>query len=746
MRRYFLLSIVAPLLFLSLISAQPWSDQVQSLIDQMTLKEKVGQMTQVTIDLICKGQANSMDAPYQIDEEKLKRAVVEYGVGSILNVPRGNYPNAEAWQEIITTIQKTAQETRLKVPVLYGLDHIHGVSYIAGGTLFPQPLALASTWNKDMTKKVAEITAYESRAAGVPWSFSPALDIGRNPEWPRLWESFGEDVHMNAVMGKATVEGFQGEDPAESDKIAACLKHFTGYGMPLSGKDRTPAWIPERYLREYYLPQYQEAINAGALSIMVNSGEINGVPTHADKMLLTDILRGEMGFNGLLVTDWQDIHYLFDRHMIAPTLKEAVRLAIEAGIDMSMTPTTYDFADLLAKLVEEGSISESRIDLSVGRILMVKEALGLFKRTHEPLSNFPKFGSDSHQEVSLQAATESIVLLKNEENILPLSKSAKVLVTGPTANTLRSLNGGWSTNWQGDAVDTHLKDFNTILQGIQYLLGADQVSYVEGASFDKVTSLKEAEKAAKKADYIILCLGELSYCEDSGNLNDLHLPHAQYTLAHKLANIGKPIILVVTEGRPRIIRPVVPVAKAVLGSFYPGPQGGNAIARILFGDANPSGKMAFTYPQYANSITPYDHKYTEDRDVDRSGKSFNPQFEFGHGLSYSTFEYNDLTLNNTTVSAYVGITVSVEVKNTGSREGMEVVQLYVSDLFASITPPVKRLRSFKKINLKPGESKKVEFELPIQELAFVGMDNQWVVEPGEFAIQIGELKEVFRVK
>ena len=676
----------------------------------------------------------------------MEKAVISYGVGSILNVPTGSYPDAEAYRQIVSIIQAKVKESRLKIPVLYGLDHIHGVSYIKGGTLFPQPLGLASTWNVSLADEMARITAYESRAAGVPWSFSPAMDIGRNPEWPRLWESFGEDVHMNTVMGLATVEGFQGKDLTGKNSMAACLKHFTGYGMPLSGKDRTPAWIPERYLREYYLPQYQASINAGALTIMLNSGEINGVPTHADKHLLTDILRKEMGFEGLLVTDWQDIHYLYDRHKVANSLKDAVRIAIESGIDMSMTPVSYDFADLLVELVKEGTISESRLDLSVGRILMVKENLGLFERTHYPMTDYPDFGSPKHQEVSLQGAIESVVLLKNENNVLPIAKTAKVLVTGPTANTQRSLNGGWSTTWQGEGADQHLAQFPTILEGIQDLLGEDQVEYAAGATFDEVINMEEALAKAKEVDYIILCLGELSYTEDAGNLNELDLPDAQVELAEQLARSGKPIILIVAEGRPRIIRPVVPISDAILAAFYPGPQGGVAFTQLIFGDANPSGKLAITYPQYANSHTPYDHKYTEDRDVMNSGASFNPQFEFGFGMSYTTFTYSNLQIAVADISAVGELEVTVDVMNSGSRQGKEVVALYVSDLVASITPPVKRLRAFEKVNLEAGQSTTVKFSLPVQALSFIGLENEWVLEAGEFEVSIGPLKQRFRVK
>ncbi|NND31198.1 MAG: beta-glucosidase [Saprospiraceae bacterium] len=739
--------LLIPLIFLTgAISAQPWSERVQDLIKNMSIEEKVGQMTQLTVDMLCEGEPYAITVPFKISEEKLEKAVIQYGVGSILNVPTGTYPGVEAWHQILTTIQDKVQESANKIPVLYGLDHVHGLSYIRGGTLFPQPLGLACSWNTSLAREMAEITAYESRAAGVPWSFSPAMDICRNPVWPRLWESYGEDVYINTVMGKATIEGFQGRDLSNKTSIAACLKHFTGYGLPLSGKDRTPAWIPERYLREYFLPQYQASIDAGALTIMVNSGEINGIPTHADKQLLTDILRHEMHFEGLLVTDWQDIHYLYDRHKIAHSLKDAVRIAIEAGIDMSMTPVSYDFADLLVELVKEGTISESRIDLSVGRILMVKEKLGLFETTHFPVTDYPEFGSERNQEISLQGAVESIVLLKNKNDILPISKDVKVLVTGPTANTQRSLNGGWSTTWQGEGADQYLAEFPTILRGVEDLIGRDLVQYAEGASIDEITDMDLALQKANEVDYIILCLGELSYTEDAGNINDLNLPDAQLELASELAKTGKPMIVILAEGRPRIIRQLAPNSAAILCAFYPGPQGGNALAKLIFGDENPSGKLAITYPQYANSYTPYDHKYTEDRDVMNSGLSFNPQFEFGFGLSYTSFEYSNLQLHNSEVSAVENLQVSVDVKNVGEREGKEVVSLFISDLVASITPPVKRLRAFEKIILKPGESTQVIFELPVQDLAFVGPENRWVIEPGDFELHVGPLRQKFRVK
>ncbi|MDH3648689.1 MAG: glycoside hydrolase family 3 C-terminal domain-containing protein [Saprospiraceae bacterium] len=726
-------------------TSQTWSTQVQNLLEEMTLKEKVGQMTQLSVDMICVGEPYNVVMPAAVDEEKLRKAVLEYGVGSILNTPSGDYVDVDRWQGIIGNIQEEAKKTRLRIPVLYGLDHIHGVSYIKGGTLFPQPLGLACTWNVDLAHEVGVITAYESRAAGVPWSFSPAMDISRNPEWPRFWESFGEDVLMNKEMGLAMVTGMQGNDPENKEKIAACLKHFTGYGLPLSGKDRTPAWIPERYLREYFLPQYQASIDAGALTIMVNSGEINGVPTHADKQLLTDILRGEMGFEGLLVTDWQDIHYLHDRHMIAASLKDAVRLAIEAGIDMSMTPVSYDFADLLVQLVEEKTISESRIDLSVGRILTVKEKLGLFTRSHFPKSDYAKFGSDEFESVSLQAATESLVLLKNSNDVLPINKQSKVLVIGPTSHSMSSLNGGWTTTWQGDRADSDLAQYNTIVEGIRNLVAADQVDFFADIDYQSLDGLALAKTKAAEVDYVILCIGEHSYTEDSGNLNDLNLPPHQLSLAQAMMESGKPIILIYTGGRPRIISQIEPNSTAIVGAFYPGPNGGDAIAQLIYGEMCPSGKLAFTYPQYANSLTTYDHKHTEDRDVMISGQSYNPQYAFGYGLSYTSFIYSNLEIHDRVYQKDGTIEASVTVRNTGQRIGKEVVQVYISDLLASITPPVRRLRAFEKIQLAPGEAKNVTFAIPIRDLAFVGIDNQWTVESGEFRLQIGTETAVLKV-
>ena len=717
----------------------------ESLLQQMTLQEKVGQMTQLSIDTLHKGKPQKIELPPKIDEEQMDFILREKMVGSILNVPTGFLPSREEWYHYIKIIQEKAAETRLQIPVLYGIDAIHGMNYCKDATLFPQPISVAATFNTTLAEDIARTTAYECRAASLPWNFSPALDVGRQAAWPRFWESFGEDVLVNQLMGVASVRGYQGMDTRDKTKVMACLKHFTGYGLPLSGKDRTPAWIPERYLREYFLPAYDAAIQAGAMSIMVNSGEVNGIPVHASYFLLTEILRGQLGFEGLLVTDWQDIVFLHTRHRVASTMKEAVKMSVQAGIDMSMTPFDTQFTDLLIELVEEGTISESRIDVSVRRILKVKEQLGLFEEALHPMENYPLFGGVEHQKVSLDAAREAIVLLKNDNDVLPLPKDARILVCGPAADNKRALNGGWTASWQGDMAEEALEDFPSIWEAIQNIHSGHS-EYREGVSYTAETTVQEVIWKAQEADYIILCLGEDSYCEDLGNTNDLHLDERQTNLALALASMEKPLILVLAEGRPRIINKFAADCDAILGAFYPGPQGARAIAEILFGLLNPSGKLPFTYPQFSNSLIPYDHKYSEDLDVERSGRSFNPQFEFGHGLSYTTFKYSSLKLNKKTFTEHEDIEVSVKVKNTGDRAGQESILLFVSDLYASITPPVKRLRAFQKIHLKAGEQQEVKFVIHPNDLAFIGKHNQWILEPGDFTVKISDLEASFELK
>ena len=723
--------------------------RIDQLIAQMTIEEKAGEMTQLAIDMVCFGDPYNIKEPNTIDPAKLKQVIQDYHVGSILNTGAHGH-SKEWWQDIVSTIQKEAQKTRLKIPVLYGIDAIHGVTYTTESTLFPQPLGMAATWNTALTTDMASITAYETRACGIPWTFSPAMDLCRYPVWSRTWESFGEDVYMNRMFGKAMVEGYQGTDMSDKTKIAACMKHFTGYGAAVSGKDRTPAWVPERMLQEYYLPQYQEAINAGAMTIMICSGEMNGIPVHADKHILADILRGQLGFKGLAVSDWGDIAYLYTRHHVAKDYKESIKMAINAGIDMAMVPTDLDFTKYLIELAKEGSIPMSRMDEAVRRILRVKLALGLFEKPIYPLNDYPKFGSGSYRDKSLQAASESVILLKNKEGILPLPKTAKALVVGPTANSMRSLNGGWTYTWQGDQSDKILESKNTIVEGIEIQTGRGRVTHIEAASQDKLLNIDDAIRAAATADYIILCLGETSYTETPGGINDLNLEEAQVKLALEMAKTGKPIVLVLAEGRPRLISKIEDKMGAIVLSLFTGPEGGDAIAKVLYGEVNPSGKLPLTYPRYANGIVPYDRKSTESFDDPGfpQGKDayYNPQFEFGFGLSYTTFGYKNLSVGKRTFGMNDPIQISVEVTNTGKVEGMEVVQLYTKQLVASITPSERRLRGFQKVSLKPGETKTVQFKLTSKDLAFVGLDNKFVTEAGEFKAMVGGLDAPFELK
>ncbi len=755
--------IAFPLMALSLLFISAFSDKntkqeeklsaariemrIDKLIGQMTLEEKVGQMTQVTIDVISVVENGQIKEPHETDTAKLRKTIVDYHVGSILNVAGHAYTRAH-WFEIISAIQSMAtQKTRLHIPVLYGIDAIHGVTYTEKSTLFPQEIGLAATFNPQLAEQAASITAYETRASYIPWNFSPVLDLGRQPAWPRFWETLGEDVFLAKTMGSAMIRGYEGDDISNKYKVASCLKHYMGYSAPVSGKDRTPAWIPENYLREYYLPTFEAAIKAGAHSIMINSGEINGTPVHADYHILTDILRGELKFKGIAVSDWEDIKRLYTTHHVASSPKEAVKMAVMAGVDMSMVPLDFSFYEYLLELAKDGEVPQSRIDQAVRRILRVKMELGLFEHPYYPATDYPKFGSEEHRLVSLAAARESVTLLKNENGILPLPKTAKVLVTGFAANSMRCLNGGWTYTWQGQLTDKYAAYKSTTLESIQAKIGAENVMFAQGTGYDSLSDMNNALRLAQSSDYIILCLGELSYTEQIGNINDLYLPDAQVEFAKKLAATGKPVILVLTEGRPRIISRFADAMKGILQAYLPGNEGGLAIADILFGDVNPSGKLSYTYPRYPNDITPYDHKYTEDsRDLATSNTSFYPQFPFGFGLSYTTFSFANLKISNTTFGMTDQLRFSVEVTNTGKVKGKEVVQLYVSDLIASITPPVKRLRGFDKIELEPGQTKTVSFEITPADLAFVGRDLKWITEPGEFEASISNLKGKFSIR
>ena len=700
---------------------------VENLMADMSLADKVGEMTQLAIDVLCVGSPYNLSEPHRTEEEKLQKVLVDLKVGSILNCG-GHAYTREEWETFITTIQDYATNKKENgIPVLYGIDAIHGTNYTVGSTLFPQQLGQAASWNRALATECGEVTAYETKASGIPWTFSPVLDIGRDARWPRLWETYGEDPHLASELGVAYIQGLQSDNVDSPYKVASTMKHFLGYSVTLRGKDRGPAWIPDRQLREYFLPTFEAAIAAGAKTVMINSGEINGIPVHANKAILIDLLREELGFKGLAVTDWEDVGYLVSRHRIAEDFKDAIRIAINAGIDMAMVPMDTRFPVLLKELVEEGKVPLSRIDESVKRILMMKKELGLFDRTMENLSEFPDFASPKHQAKALQAAEESIILAKNDDEMLPLSADSKVLVVGPNANSLNVLNGGWTGTWQGDNPKYSTQGKDNILEALKRKKGT-QITY---AAEDEVA-------AAASADVIVACIGEKTYTEKPGDIDDLTLDADQIKLIKDLKETGKPIVLVVIEGRPRVIKDIVDDASAILVGFLPGDAGGEAIANILFGETVPSGKFPITYPKNSNDLITYDHKGTDLVHRDFSMNGFNPQWEFGHGLSYTQFEYSGLTANPTAD----GVSVSVTVTNSGAVEAKEVVQLYVSDLVASITPSVKRLRAFDKINLASGESQTLSFDLSRRDLSFVGIDNEWVFESGDFMIKCGGLEQL----
>jgi beta-glucosidase len=731
------------------------SQKIEALLKRMTLEDKVGQMTELQIGMVSSGSGQDV----KIDAAKLEKAMVRYRVGSILNVT-DQALTVDHWHEIINQIQEAAtKKTPLGIPMIYGIDSIHGANYIQGSTLFPQEIGMAATWNPELMKRASEMTAIETRAAGIPWSFSPVLDVGRQPVWPRFYETFGEDPYLAKVMGVAFVRGLEGSDVGAQDHVAASLKHYMGYSFPLNGRDRTPAWIPENYLREYFLPTFAAAVKAGAHTVMVNSGEINGVPGHVNHHILTDILRGELGFKGFVVSDWEDIKKLVTVWRIAATEKEATRMAVMAGIDMSMVPSDYSFSDNLIALVKEGAVPQSRIDEAVRRILKVKFELGLFENPMPNPALKSKLGLPEARRASLQAARESMTLLKNTNDLLPLSKAKKVLVTGPTADSLLSLNNGWSYVWQGSEESLYPKDRPTIRQAIEAKAGAANVTYVPGTKISRQAGLPsnstptnvETEvdipavvRAASTADVVVLCIGEGSYTETPGNIPDLTLGEPQLKLAAAIEATGKPVVLVLVEGRPRIINRIVDQAGAILMAYNPGNEGGQAIADVLFGDFNPSGRLPFTYPRTPNGLMTYDHKAFEIESFDNAG--FTSQFEFGHGLSYTTFAYSDLRLSQKTITNKDDLSVSVTVTNSGHRAGKEITQLYVSDLVASLSPPGKRLKRFAKLYLEPGQSRTLTFKLRQDDLSFIGLDNKPVVEPGEFEVVIGGLREKFTLK
>lgn len=736
---------------------------VNDLISKMTLEEKVGQMTQINLTVIAKGPNRfSSSFPMEIDDSRANKALVDFKVGSVLNTINNTAQKPSVWFKNISKIQKIAMNNnRLGIPVIYGIDAIHGTTYTDGATMFPQQITTAASWNPENAYNMAQVCAYETRASSIPWNFSPVLDLGLDPRFPRQFETFGEDPLLVERFGVEMIKGYQGFDNNVSNKhkVAACMKHFVGYHATISGKDRTPAYIPDNVLSEYHIESFKKAIEAGAKTVMINSGLINGIPVHADYNLLINILRNKLGFQGVILTDWEDIRKLHDRDKVAKTQKEAVKIAINAGIDMSMVPYEYEqFFNDLVELVEDGEVSMDRIDDAVKRILELKFELDLFQNPVTNYEDYQDFGSKKHHQLAYRAASESITLLKNNNNILPIKGKPRILVAGPNGNNMRTLNGAWSYSWQGELTDKFAGDFNTIFEALANKYGKDNVKYVSGVSYKENGSyydmveddINKAVSEANKSDYIVLCLGENTYTEKPGDLNDLNLHKLQIKLAKKLAETGKPIILILNIGRPRLITDIEPFMSAIVNIYLPGNFGGDALSDVLSGKVNPSGKLPYTYPAYPNSLIPYYFKPSEVQNNSQGAYNYvgevNNLYDFGFGLSYSEFTYSNLEINNEQFNLDDSIKISVNVKNSGKIDGSETVQLYSSDLYASLTPDVKRLRDFDKIELKAGEMKTITFELPVSELAFANSDNQFVVESGKFKLSIDNLSKEITVR
>lgn len=715
--------------------------QVVDMMKEMTIEQKVGQMTQITLGKIQKDG--------ELDLKELRHAILEKNVGSIINVDGSSF-SPEEWHELLTAIQDVAmKESDTKIPILYGIDAIHGTSYTRGSTLFPHNIGMAATRNAVLAANTAKVTAMEVRASGIRWNFDPTLGIGRQPLWSRFEETYGEDVYLTSTLGGAVIKAYEEDGLKNSTAVASCMKHYLGYSTPLSGKDRTPAYIPDVQLREYYLPPFESAVANGTSTVMVNSGEINGVPVHASSYYLKDLLRDELGFEGLAVSDWEDIIRLHIRHKVAATPKEAVKMAVNAGIDMSMVPMDYSFYDYLVELVKEGEVSERRIDEAVYRILKLKFDLGLFDNPYPEKEALANFGKSEYQDLAMTAALESITLLKNEDGVLPLSKDSKVLLAGPTAHNIGALHGSWSYTWQGDNESAYNPSTQTIKEALEAKIGKNRVISNATTDFNNQanTDTQFIRKNAGAVDVIVLALGEKAYAESPGGIDDLMLPNDQLALANAAIKTGKPVVLLLAQGRPRVISPIEPGIKGILNLYRPGCEGAKATMEILFGDYNPNGRLPFTYPKNTGDIVLYDRKNSEnfkESEPDTYGLGgFAPQWTFGHGLSYTDFVYKKLQLDKTTLTGDDILNVTVEVSNVGDRDGMISVELYVSDLYASITPNEKRLKRFKKVGIKEGDSAQVSFQLAKSDLSFINAQGERVTEDGEFKLMIGDQEENF---
>lgn len=722
--------------------------QVEQTLKKLTLEEKIGQMMELVTDLF---GANDKNGVFYIDEKKTDSILSRYKIGSILNAPNTCAPTAKQWEKYIAQIQKISMK-RIGIPCVFGLDQNHGSTYTQGGTLFPQNINVAATFNREIARRSAEATAYETRAVSVPWTYSPTVDLGRDARWPRIWENFGEDCYLSSEMGKAMVYGFQGEDPNNIDQyhIATSMKHFMGYGVPWTGKDRTPAYISPADLREKHFAPFLAGLQAGALTVMVNSASVNGMPMHANKDILTGWLKEETGWDGVLITDWADINNLYTREMVAKDKKDALRIAINAGIDMIMEPYSCDACGYLIELVKEGKIPMSRIDDACRRVLRMKYRLDLFKNPTQKLKNYPKFGGEEFAKLALEGATESMVLLKNEGNILPLQHGKKILLTGPNANQMRCLDGGWSYTWQGHRADEFAGKYNTIYEAFCNEYGKENVILNQGVTYNEKgkyweenePQIQGAVDAAKDADVIVACIGENSYTETPGNLTDLWLSENQRNLVKELAKTGKPVVLVLNEGRPRLIADIEPLAQGIINILIPGNMGGDALANLVSGKSNFSGKMPYTYPKEINSLANYDFKKSEEVGTMEGAYDYNAkitqQWGFGYGLSYTTYKYSNLEVSQSDFRHGDIIKVSVDVKNTGKVAGKESVLLFSSDLIASMVPDGRRLRAFDKVELQPGETKTMTFELKADDLAFVGWNGKWRLEEGDFKLMIAD--------
>ena len=727
--------------------------QVEQTLKKLTLEEKIGQMMELVTDLF---GANDKNGVFYIDEHKTDSILSRYKIGSILNAPNTCAPTAKQWEKYISQIQKISMK-RIGIPCVFGLDQNHGSTYTQDGTLFPQNINVAATFNREIARRSAEATAYETRAVSVPWTYSPTVDLGRDARWPRIWENFGEDCYLSSEMGSSMVLGFQGEDPNHIDQyhISACMKHFMGYGVPWTGKDRTPAYISPFDLREKHFAPFLAGLQAGALTVMVNSASVNGLPMHANKEFLTGWLKEQTGWDGVLVTDWADINNLYTREMVAKDKKDALRIAINAGIDMIMEPYSCNACGYLIELVKEGKIPMSRIDDACRRVLRMKYRLDLFKNPTQKLKNYPKFGGEEFAKLALEGATESMVLLKNEKlqdgnPVLPLAKGKKILLTGPNANQMRCLDGGWSYTWQGHRTDEFAGKFNTIYEAFCNQYGKENVVLNQGVTYNETgkyweenePKIQGAVDAAKNVDVIVACIGENSYTETPGNLTDLWLSENQRNLVKELAKTGKPVILVLNEGRPRLIADIEPLAQGIIDILIPGNMGGDALANLVSGKSNFSGKMPYTYPKEINSLANYDFKKSEEVGTMEGAYDYNAkitqQWGFGHGLSYTSYQYSNLNVCKSDFRHGDIIKVSVDVKNTGKVAGKESVLLFSSDLIASMVPDGRRLRAFDKIELQPGETKTVTFNLNADDLAFVGYDGKWVLEEGDFKLMIAD--------